>query len=408
MATEIVQRTYLKSVHFSGFKSVKDVKVEFQRGLNIIIGKNAAGKTNFLTFLNKSLAQKFEDVVNFHSSLVFQNGKQITIETTRSIDSDNILDFKSDVSPESILKIGKKVIRTKDGESNNKKLEQNNIKFQFSFLCHGIPSEYLFIQKPASFKYNKDLGFSEDLFALRRSIGESFYMHSIISEFFAIGFMKERVALNFNEKWLKKELENSFKKLTSFKEVIIENTPIQDFRFSDNYRININSDDNSFEVSNLVFEFYIDGGWYPFSSLSDGTKRLFYIISEVCYDDFNSSIKSSNLGFTIKEAGFANRIILIEEPELGIHPHQFDKLLNILREESQTKQIIITSHSPQVLNKLDSNELNRIIIAYTNNDKKGTQLRHLNNDELLKAKEYIEEDFLSDYWLHSDLEKTEI
>jgi predicted ATP-dependent endonuclease of OLD family len=135
---------------------------------------------------------------------------------------------------------------------------------------------------------------------------------------------------------------------------------------------------------------------------------LFYIISEVCYDDFDSTIKSSNLGFTIKEAAFANRIILIEEPELGIHPHQFDKLLNILREESETKQIIITSHSPQVLNKLDSSELDRIIIAYTTNDKKGTQLRHLNRDELIKAKQYIEDDFLSDYWLHSDLEKSDI
>lgn len=408
MAIEASQRTYLKNVHFSGYKSVKDVSIEFQRGLNIIIGKNAAGKTNFLTFLNKSLAQKFEDVVNFYSSLIFQNGKEITIETKRTIDSDNILDFKSDISPESILKIGKKIIKTKEGESNNKKLEKNDIKFQFSFLCHGIPDNYLFVQKPASFKYNKKLGFSEDLFSLRRSAGESFYINSIISEFFSIGFIKDRVSLNFSEEWLKDELKKSFKRLTSFKDVLTENTPIQDFRFSENYRINISQDDNSFEISNLLLEFNIDGGWYPFSSLSDGTKRLFYIISEVCYDDFDSTIKSSNLGFTIIEAAFANRIILIEEPELGIHPHQFDKLLNILREESETKQIIITSHSPQVLNKLDSSELDRIIIAYTTNDKKGTQLRHLNRDELVKAKQYIEDDFLSDYWLHSDLEKSDI
>ena len=102
---------------------------------------------------------------------------------------------------------------------------------------------------------------------------------------------------------------------------------------------------------------------------------------------------------------FINRIIFIEEPELGIHPHQFHKLLEFLKEESENKQIIITTHSPQSLDVLNFNELDRIIIAYSTNIKEGTKLRHLNENEVLKANEYIKEDFLSDYWLYSDLEK---
>ena len=100
-----------------------------------------------------------------------------------------------------------------------------------------------------------------------------------------------------------------------------------------------------------------------------------------------------------------NLIILIEEPELGIHPHQFKKLMDFLIEESRSKQIIITTHSPQSLDSLDENELNRIIIAYSTNSESGTQLRHLDEREISKAHQYIKDDFLSDYWLYSDLEK---
>lgn len=64
----------------------------------------------------------------------------------------------------------------------------------------------------------------------------------------------------------------------------------------------------------------------------------------------------------------------------------------------------MTTHSPQALDSLENNELDRIVIAYTSPNL-DTQFRHLNEGELSKAHEYIKEDFLSDYWLYSDLEK---
>ncbi len=44
-------QTYIKSVKLSGYKSIKDLEVEFLPGMNIIIGENGSGKTNFLEFL---------------------------------------------------------------------------------------------------------------------------------------------------------------------------------------------------------------------------------------------------------------------------------------------------------------------------------------------------------------------
>jgi predicted ATPase len=148
-----------------------------------------------------------------------------------------------------------------------------------------------------------------------------------------------------------------------------------------------------------MLEFDINGNMLPFESLSDGTKRMFYIITETGVPDtsyFGSGFYSSGPDI--------GRILLIEEPELGIHPHQLQLLMDFLKEQSQHKQIIITTHSPQVLDILKNDELNRIIIA-SHSPEKGTQLRQLTEKEETKAKTYMSETgFLSDYWKYSDLD----
>ena len=67
-------------------------------------------------------------------------------------------------------------------------------------------------------------------------------------------------------------------------------------------------------IENIQLDFKIDGRWLPWSQLSDGTKRLFYIIAEVSNNE---------------------ALILIEEPELGIHPHQFNLLMDFLKEQAE-------------------------------------------------------------------------
>jgi recombinational DNA repair ATPase RecF len=43
--------TYLQHVSLKNYKSIIDAEIEFKPGLNIIIGKNASGKTNFINGL---------------------------------------------------------------------------------------------------------------------------------------------------------------------------------------------------------------------------------------------------------------------------------------------------------------------------------------------------------------------
>ena len=60
---EIVKKdNYLKSFSITNYKSVKNLEIDFKPGLNIIIGKNASGKTNFISALNSILKLSYDSL----------------------------------------------------------------------------------------------------------------------------------------------------------------------------------------------------------------------------------------------------------------------------------------------------------------------------------------------------------
>lgn len=50
-------------------------------------------------------------------------------------------------------------------------------------------------------------------------------------------------------------------------------------------------------------------------------------------------------------------LILIEEPENGLHPSRIGDVMQVLREVSKTSQIILATHHPLVINELQSDEV---------------------------------------------------
>jgi predicted ATP-dependent endonuclease of OLD family len=53
------ESAYITSVHLKGYKSIRDVSVTLNKGLNILIGANGSGKTNFLEFLDAAIEYGF-------------------------------------------------------------------------------------------------------------------------------------------------------------------------------------------------------------------------------------------------------------------------------------------------------------------------------------------------------------
>ena len=183
--------------------------------------------------------------------------------------------------------------------------------------------------------------------------------------------------------------------------IISKYSEVKEFRFKETFGFNYTPKSNSIYISDLQLEFLVGEDWLLFDQLSDGTKRIIDIITEIGVTS-NFFVNGRLRGWT---DGIKSRIILLEEPELSLHPHLLSNLMDFIREQSKTKQIIITTHSPQVLDMLYKNELDRLIIA-SYDAEKGTQMRHLSKTEQKKAIAYLETTgFFSDYWRLSDLEK---
>lgn len=75
------------------------------------------------------------------------------------------------------------------------------------------------------------------------------------------------------------------------------------------------------------------------SSMSDGTLRAFGVLTAVFQN--------------LKSTGISPKLIGLEEPEMALHPAASAVLLAALRHASQSAQILVTSHSPDLLDNED-------------------------------------------------------
>lgn len=370
---------YLTSLHLAGYKSIRDAKIEFLEGLNIVIGKNGGGKTNLLEFVNSIINNKYIYNADFDfetfSTSFFVRTRQNELKVTKNSDS-IVIEFNQDIytintenrnflTPPTILITATQyyqkrlIIFNRPNEKIN--LLDNPLKL---LIKPNVSNKFRYSEsRPSSFLILK-------LFLL--------FLARKIELGNAINDIKILIPNFFIEFIIKENLLNNLQKYS----------PIEDLRISPNINAYEQDFDNGeISVQNIYIEFLLNNRWHSWQMLSDGTKRLFYLITEVT---------------------LSNGIVLLEEPELGVHPHQLHQIMQFLKEQAETKQIILTTHSPQVLDVLNVDELDRIIVADVTKEK-GSQFRHLDEKTVAKAKHYLENDgFISDFWRYSTLEPREM
>ena len=98
--------------------------------------------------------------------------------------------------------------------------------------------------------------------------------------------------------------------------------------------------------------------------LTDGTRVPANLISEgILYF----------LAFAVIERIERPAVLLIEEPENGLHPARIADIMAVLRRISEKTQVVIATHSPLVINEMQGHE----VILLTRDAEKGTQARLL-------------------------------
>lgn len=143
-----------------------------------------------------------------------------------------------------------------------------------------------------------------------------------------------------------------------------------------------------------VYDAIVNRDVTQFLTIRDGVRALFPTIKTIGFRNPTShhkelefelvdgtrvpaSMMSEGLLYYLAYAALPHlaptRLILIEEPENGLHPSRVQEILRILRAISSETQVILTTHSPLVINELKGDEVHVI----TRDTEKGTQARLL-------------------------------
>ena len=103
----------------------------------------------------------------------------------------------------------------------------------------------------------------------------------------------------------------------------------------------------------------------------------------------------------------APHVILIEEPELGVHPKRLGDILQLLRSISQGEfcdhpaQVILTTHSPFLLDHVDLDR-DQLLIFQREDNLEGARNAFPANKERLKV--FLDEFMLGEVWLNESEE----
>lgn len=395
---------YIKKATVEGYRSLRYADLEFKRGLNLIIGTNGSGKTNLLRILSPFVRGIFDSEARFAKCTVDLEGKHVysiimDSVANGSLESKNLAEEQQQPGLKLLID-GQVVIDPLLGldwfELMHEVEDREDIIVVEHFIEHGLPRVLGLWSAPMNSTVPlKEKGLISPLELSRLiAFGTKDFLGTSFLNYFRASLRRDRNVLKVGEfdAFVKKKSEDLAAVL---REMLKKYSPVTDIRLYPDTIFSYSEESNEYSIRNLIFEFYSEGSWKTFEQLSDGSKRIVHILSEL-----------ANYYGTERSMVSFNEIIFIEEPELGIHPHLLYQLMLFLKEEALTKQVIITTHSPLVLDILDRDELDRINICYHDSEK-GTLLRHLSKEEIEKAIGYMDEvGYLSQYWLRSDLENT--
>lgn len=388
---------YIKRAALEDYRSIQSLKINFLPGLNIIIGKNGSGKSNAIRFLYPLVNGLIDNELLYAKGSIVLSGKnEHTIKLVRSDDFNIVAEepramYVQEGSRKNNLEgEGTQLI---DGwlDSIEKIEKEENAVINSRFIGYGLPGVLglwtLPMNTDVTLKKNGQINLFERGRLLAFGLRE-FYGNRFLAAFrTCFHFTQETISINEFESLLKERFSLLAQRLSEF---LAHYSPVSSVRLSPDALFLGSGESKEFQIRNLHFEFFSEGNWRSFGQLSDGTKRVVYLISELIdYRLFNTVNREMS------------EIVFLEEPELGIHPHQLNKLMDFLKEQSEEKQIIITTHSPQVLDVLGPDELDRVIICEYDKEK-GTQLRHMSEEEMEKAKSYMQKMYLSDFWRYTD------
>ena len=406
----------ISNIEIKNFKSFKDISVDLNK-FNVIIGESASGKSNFIEAFKflKDIYEGYEKGIMMHGKGLLQN---INLKSEDPTCIKVILN-------EDNHSLGIK-IPNKFNNNENNWIHYTAIAYELcidfrdndEIIREIIKLDYLIkddnardVSQNAIFLINND-GHVEVNFENEEAIEEEFFVPEALLNIVNNNFKEEKGLLinsplssvpipwsNYIKLFEFYNLDPKFSKMSP--------SPGSDIlsEYGDNlaYVLEkiLNNQSNKREFMNLVSDLlpYIkDINVFDL----DNNGKIFRVLENYNSEDIISPFVSDgtvNIIALISALYFGKgNTIFIEEPERHMHPSLFISLISMMEEvSSKDKQIIITTHSPELLNYCDLEDISLIC-----RDSEGFSIiRKPSDNEIVKK--FMEdlsigEIFIDGYW----------
>lgn len=330
----------LNKLHLQNYRGFSDVKIDFNDRFTCIAGINGAGKTTILSAISSNLSWIKEMLLPVH-----HNGEFVKAEDKKK-DAIYPVKIESDVDVNGIVKQIVVGYDSAPGMTINfadqpelralyseiqKNYTPNNLKENLPIIAY-YPINRSDLEMDVSVESEKDLSDKYEAY--------SNCLNSVIhyKDFFRwfrdredrenaemVSRFKKREKTTYEDIELK-AVRNSIKSLLpDFGEMTV-----------DRKKLTVTVNKKDIELN--------------FSKLSDGEKNIITLFGDIAR---RLAILNENLENPLT----GNGIILIDEIELHLHPSWQRKVCRALKETFPNCQFIITTHSPQVLGELKTDEI---------------------------------------------------
>lgn len=350
-------------LEIKGYKSIKNLELEL-KPINILIGSNGVGKSNFVSFfklINAIFNERFQKYVleegadnllyfgrktteHLFGKLIFNSGNNNNNAYYFNIAQTNQggLYFEKEASGYNVLKENN--ISGYYYSSNlQESLITKNGSFRNNYLSHHLKNIQVF-----HFHDTSTTSF------LRREcdINDNLYLKQDGRNLPAFLYL-----LKINHPKIYTRIEKTIQKVAPY----IEKFILEPNRRDEN-KISLRWIDKGDSESN--FSAY---------QLSDGTLRFIALTTLLMQPN-------------------PPTVIIIDEPELGLHPFAIGKLTGMIQTVSNKSQIIIATQSPGLITKFNPED---IIVIDRSTEEKQTIFNRLNSENL---KTWLNEFTLGDLW----------
>ena len=332
-------------IQIKGFKSIKELNLEL-KDINILIGANGSGKSNLLSFF-EMLKWLFDNDLDYY--------------------------VKKSGGANRLLYFGRK--QTKEIELDLEYSNCNNINNHFNFaLLSDNLNNLTFTDKLCNISAEllKKAVEGQNCFGDFNNLRVYHFQDTTLES-----AMMSNPNVHDNE-YLKPDGSN----LASFLYLLKR-------AFPEHYK-------HIVSVIQLVAPFFEDFRLKPFVE-NENYIRLEWIHKEQKEDYFDVSVLSDGtlrficlVTLLLQPDELLPEIIIIDEPELGLHPYAINLLSGIIKSVSTKRQLIISTQSTDFINNFEPEDI--IIVDYEDNQSKFT--RHKSQD----LKEWLEDYSLGDLW----------